>query len=74
MSTNEKATLKHDCAIDKLHDYDDAARHLRVVTHRQLRRWVSEGRIGYCKIGGRVYFTTEQLDAYLQSRTFTPSK
>lgn len=54
-------------------DYDEASKYLS-ATPRQLRRWVTEGKIAYIKQGQRCYWTVAMLDAWRASVTFTPSK
>jgi len=49
--------------VDSLLTYDEAAERLR-VSPITLRRWVSDGKIGYRKIGRRsVRFTESDLTA-----------
>jgi len=73
MATSQRKT-PHTCDSDTLHNFDEAAAHLKVVTTRQLRRWLENKTIGCTRMGGRVFFTTQQLDDYTASHTFAPSK
>jgi excisionase family DNA binding protein len=43
------------------------------VTERHLRRIVYERRIAYLKVGGRLRFLAEDLDAFLRSCRIVPS-
>ncbi len=56
-----------DVDIPQLFDYAAAAEVLH-LSHFTLRRWVSEGRLNHIKLGGRVFFTREQLSQTITSR------
>jgi excisionase family DNA binding protein len=47
-------------------NYDSAARYLGVST-RQLRRWSQQGKVGHTRMGLRVQFSKQQLDAFVES-------
>ena len=51
--------------------YPEAAEHLG-CSERQLRRWVSQGRVPYTRLGLRVLFVAEMLDAFVESHTYRP--
>jgi excisionase family DNA binding protein len=51
--------------------YADAAQYLS-VSERQLHRWVSQGRIAYCRMGLRINFSRQMLDDFEVACTFTP--
>ena len=54
------------------YDYPTAARYLG-IGEQTLRQYVSKGLIGYRKLGPKlVRFTQENLDAFLNARTFRP--
>ncbi len=40
-----------------------------LITSRQLKRWVEAGKVDHLKVGHRVYFTDEHLDALVDSMT-----
>ena len=44
------------------------------VTPRTLMRLVSDGKIGFTRLGQRTVFSREQLDAYIAASTFTPQR
>ncbi|WP_308491290.1 hypothetical protein [Microbacterium terrisoli] len=44
-------------------------RHGITISTRQLQRWVELRRVDHLKIGHRVYFTDENLDALIDSLT-----
>ena len=50
--------------------YPEAAGYLQ-ITERQLRRWVSERKISFVKIGNATEFTVAMLDEALAARTFS---
>jgi len=50
--------------------YPEAALYLH-ITERQLRRWVSERKISFVKIGNATEFTLAMLDEALAARTFS---
>lgn len=56
---------------ETLLDSREAAERLNVVPFT-IKRWRREG-VGpsYIKIGGRVYYTAQQIDEYIESRTVT---
>ena len=60
-----------DIDIPQLFDYAGAAEVLH-LSHYTLRRWVSEKRILHTKLGGRVFFTREQLAQAIASRAVKP--
>jgi excisionase family DNA binding protein len=49
---------------DRRFSYKEAAQHLG-CSEISLRRYVSQGKVDYLKIGGRVWFTREQLEDFL---------
>jgi len=53
--------------------YPDAATYLG-ISERQARRLVADKKIGHTKLGLHTLFSPEQLDAYIESRTFTPEE
>ncbi len=57
--------------IPQLFDYKSAAQVLH-LSHYTLRRWVSEGRICHTKLGGRIFFTRDQLIRIIASRAVEP--
>ena len=49
--------------------YKEAATYLDATT-RQVRRWVSERKLAHTKLGGgRVQFTKQQLDEFIERST-----
>jgi excisionase family DNA binding protein len=55
----------------KQYTYPEAAAYLG-ITERQLRRARYSGRIGYSKLGQRVTFSQDQLDAFRSANTHEP--
>ena len=53
------------------YDYEGAATLLGIAP-MTLKRWVSDGKIGYLKIGKRVFFTEDHLSAYLAQSEHQP--
>ena len=51
--------------------YAEAAEHIG-VTERQLRRWVTEGRVPFTRLGGRTRFDANRLDAWVERQSFEP--
>ncbi|MFI1950962.1 helix-turn-helix domain-containing protein [Streptomyces xinghaiensis] len=42
------------------------------ASERQVRRWLAQKRIPHTRLGNRVQFTHEQLDAFIAAHTFHP--
>ncbi len=41
------------------------------ISYATLRSWVSTGRIGYSKVGGRLKFTADQLSSVVETHPAT---
>lgn len=54
--------------MTSLFDYDEAAAMLKIAPGT-LRRYVSERRISFVKVGRQVRFTEENLEDYIQRNT-----
>lgn len=52
--------------------YDEAAAYLH-VSRRFLERLVSERRVAYLRLGGKVLFQVADLDAYAQAGRIEPA-
>ncbi len=57
--------------LPQLFDYKEAAQVLH-LSHFTLRAWVSEKRLEHTKLGGRVFFTRDQLAQIIASRAVEP--
>lgn len=57
---------------DRRFSYREAAQQLG-CSEISLRRWVSQGKVDHLKVGGRVFFTQQQLEQFL-SDSFVPAK
>lgn len=55
----------------KTYTYPEAAERLR-IGESTLRHWVSQGRISHHKLGSRVRFTDEDLEAALKPTPALP--
>ena len=44
------------------------------ISKRQMQRLVTDGKIGYTRLGLRTLFSQEQLDAYIASCTVAPRR
>jgi excisionase family DNA binding protein len=62
--------MSTDRSIEWIGGYDEAAIYMH-STPRQVRRWRSEGKISCVRMGGRVQFTKQQLDEFIERSTIT---
>jgi excisionase family DNA binding protein len=53
-------------SVSKWIRYDEAAKHLH-ITPETLRHWVSRQRVPHKKIGGRVLFSPDELNSWINS-------
>ena len=49
-----------------LYDYSEAAERLN-LKKGTLRKWVCTGKIGYIKIGSRVFFDDDIINSYIEN-------
>lgn len=57
---------------DRWLGYAEAAGYLG-CSERQLKRWVGQGRVPHTRLGLRVLFTREYLDAFIEAQTRGPN-